>query len=158
MADEERIATLTLDESTVLRRAAHLEHERRVAMVDILQENYFHPLGAEANGPYDVRLGMQEGRLAIEIRDLEQQRLGLFLLSMTPLRGVIRDYLTVCENYHTALKTASPSQIEAIDVGRRALHNEGSETLRERLTDKVEVDHETARRLFTLICALRAKG
>ena len=77
---------------------------------------------------------------------------------MTPLRGIIRDYLTVCENYHTALQTASPSQIEAIDVGRRALHNEGSETLRERLTDKVEVDHETARRLFTLICALRAKG
>ena len=101
---------------------------------------------------------MQEGRLAIDIRNLEEERLGLIVLSLTPLRRIIRDYLTVCENYYLALKTAPPSQIEAIDVGRRALHNEGSEVLRQRLAGKVELDHETGRRLFTLICALRAPG
>ncbi len=157
MSEDQRIASLTLDESTVLRRAEHLAHERRVAMVDILQENYFRPRG-DLSGPYDVRLGMQENRLAIEICDQDQQQLGLILLSLTPLRQIMRDYMTVCENYYQALKTASPSQIEAIDVGRRALHNEGSETLQDRLAGKVELDHETARRLFTLICALRAPG
>jgi len=157
LSAQQRIANLTLDDSTVLRRAAHLEHERRVALVDILQENYFRPLG-DVEGPYDLRLGMQENRLAIDIRTMGEERLGLILLSLTPLRQVIRDYLTVCESYYQALKSAAPSQIEAIDVGRRTLHNEGSETLRQRLAGKVELDHETARRLFTLICALRARG
>ena len=152
-----RIASLTLDDSSVLRRGAHLEDERRVAMVDILQENYFRPAG-EAEGPFDLRLGMQENRLAIDIRTMEEERLALILVSLTPLRRVIRDYLTVCESYYKALKMAGPSQVEAIDVGRRALHDEGSEILRQRLAGKVELDHETARRLFTLICALRAPG
>lgn len=153
----QRIASLALDDSTVLRRAAHLEHERRVALADILQENYFRPLG-DIDGPYELRLGMQENRLAIDIRSMEHERLALILLSLTPLRRVIRDYLTVCENYYQTLKSAGPSRLEAIDVGRRALHDEGSETLRQRLAGKVELDHETARRLFTLICALRARG
>lgn len=157
MSESQRIARLDLDDSTVLRRAGHLEHERRVALVDILAENYFRPEG-DVEGPYDLRLGMQEGRLAIDIRNLEEERIGLIILSLTPLRRVIRDYLTVCENYYLALKTAPSSQIEAIDVGRRALHDEGSEVLRQRLAGKVELDHETARRLFTLICALRAPG
>ncbi|MDP6705645.1 MAG: UPF0262 family protein [Alphaproteobacteria bacterium] len=157
MTEQHRIASLSLDDSTVSPSAAHLEHERRVAMADILQENFFRPIG-EVQGPYDLRLGIQESRLAIEVRDLECRRLGLILLSLTPLRRVMRDYLAVCDSYYEALKAASPSRVEAIDVGRRALHNEGSEVLRERLDGKIEIDHETARRLFTLICALRARG
>jgi uncharacterized protein (UPF0262 family) len=153
----QRIARLSLDDSTVLRRAGHLEHERQVALVDILVQNYFRPMG-EAEGPYDLRLGMQENRLAIDIRNMAEEPLGLILMSLTPLRRVIRDYLTVCDSYYAALKGAAPSQLEAIDVGRRALHDEGSEALRQRLAGKVELDHETGRRLFTLICALRAPG
>jgi uncharacterized protein (UPF0262 family) len=157
MPGAQRIARLSLDQSTVLRRAGHLEQERRVALVDILAQNYFRPKG-DSEGPYDLRLGMQENRLAIDIRSMAEERLGLILLSLTPLRRVIRDYLTVCESYYEALTSAAPSQLEAIDVGRRALHDEGSEVLRRRLEGKVELDHETGRRLFTLICALRAPG
>jgi uncharacterized protein (UPF0262 family) len=153
----QRIAKLSLDDSSVLRRAGHLEHERRVALLDILAENYFRPMG-EVEGPYNLHLGMQENRLAIDIRDTGDASVGLILLSLTPLRRVIRDYLTVCDSYYAALKNAAPGQLEAIDVGRRALHDEGSEALRQRLAGKVELDHETGRRLFTLICALRAPG
>ncbi len=157
MAEDHRIASLSLDESAVSPRAAHLDHERRIAMAEILRQNYFRPAG-EVAGPYDVSLGLQENRLAIEVRDQERRRLGLILLSLTPLRRVIRDYLAVCETYYEALKAAPPSRVEAIDMGRRALHDEGSEVLRQRLDGKIEVDHETARRLFTLICALRMRG
>ena len=121
MTDDHRIASLDFDDSTVSRRAPHLEQQRRVAMADILRENYFRPIG-DVQGPYDLRLGMQESRLAIEVRNGERRRLGMVLLSLTPLRRVVRDYLAVCETYHEALSTASPSLIEAIDVGRRSLH------------------------------------
>ncbi len=151
-----RIAHISLDESSVSRRAPHLEQERRVAMADLLHENYFRPRDNEG-GPYDVRLAMQENRLAIAVSDGEGAHVGLFLLSLTPLRQVIRDYATVCEGYYAAL-TSTPSRVEAIDVGRRALHNEGSEVLRRRLDGEIDIDFETARRLFTLICVLRGRG
>ncbi len=151
-----RIARISLDESSLSRRAPHLEQERHVAVADLLHENYFHPRD-HAGGPYGVRLGMQENRLVITVTDAQDDHVGLILLSLTPLRRVIRDYATVCESYYEAL-TTSPSRVEAIDVGRRAFHDEGSEILRQRLDGKIELDFETARRLFTLICALRTRG
>lgn len=155
-AASRRIAHIDLDESSVARRAPHLDRDRRVAMADLLHENHFRPRDHEG-GPYDVRLAMQENRLSITISDGEGAHVGLVLLSLTPLRGVIRDYATVCDSYYEAL-TTSPSRVEAIDIGRRSLHDEGAELLRQRLEGKIEIDFETARRLFTLICALRTRG
>ncbi len=156
MSAAARIARISLDESSLSRRTPHLEQEHNVAVADLLHENYFRPR-EHSGGPYAVRLGMQENRLAITIADADDAHIGLILLSLSPLRRVIRDYTMVCESYYEAL-TTSPGRVEAIDVGRRAFHDEGSEILRQRLDGKVELDFETARRLFTLICALRTRG
>jgi len=155
--DDHRIADLTLDERTVIRRSADIEHERRVAMYDLREQNYFRPLG-EFSGPFHVHMRMAEHRLVFDVRDTDDMALVEVRLPLTPFRRVIRDYFTICESYYQAIKEGSPSRIEAIDMGRRGLHNEGSELLRERLQDKVEIDIETARRLFTLICVLQIRG
>lgn len=157
MSDDQRIADLTLDERTVIRRSADIEHERRVAMYDLKEQNFFRPLGDFA-GPYHVHMRMAEHRLVFDVRDTADQALTEVRLPLTPFRRVIRDYFTICESYYQAIKEGSPSRIEAIDMGRRGLHNEGSELLRERLKEKVELDLETARRLFTLICVLQIRG
>ena len=154
---KQRIAQIVLDERTVIRRSADIEHERRVAIFDLLEENSFQPNG-DFTGPYNVVMGMEENRLALDIRDLEDAHLTRVLMPLTPFRRIIKDYFTVCESYFQAIKSASPSKIEAIDMGRRGLHNDGSDLLRERLEGKIEVDNETARRLFTLLCILQIRS
>ena len=157
MAASDRIARITLDERTVVRRKPEIEHERAVAIADLLQDNSFAPVSG-AKGPFHVHLGIEEGRLVLDIRDQAGKTLERALLSLLPLRSIVKDYFLVCESYYNAVKTASPQRIEAIDMGRRALHDEGSALLSERLAERVAVDFNTARRLFTLVCVLHIRG
>ncbi len=150
------LTNVVLDERTVVRRSPEVEHERAVAIYDLLEENYFAPVDHE--GPFSLHLSVEENRLKLDIRDEADQPLTSITLALSPFRRLVKDYFTVCETYFEAIRTASPSKIEAIDMGRRALHNEGSEVLRERLDGKVALDFDTARRLFTLICVLHIKG
>ena len=152
-----RIAAIDLDEKLLLRHSADVEHERRVAIFDLLEENYFRPVGSHG-GPYRVVLGVEENRLAFDIKLEDGSHHGKIVLSLTPLRRIVKDYFMICESYYDAIKTATPQQIEAIDMGRRSLHNEGSELLKQRLVDKIDIDFDTARRIFTLICVLHFKG
>ena len=153
----QHIVNITLDERSVVRRNPDVEHERAVAIYDLLEENHFAPVG-DYEGPYSLHLAIEENRLLFDIRTEAETRLGTVTLPLSPFRRVIRDYFTLCESYFEAIKTASPSKIEAIDMGRRGLHNEGSELLQERLSEKIAVDFDTARRLFTLICVLHIRG
>ncbi len=155
--DRQRIADITLDERTVVRRSAEVEHERQVAIFDLLEDNHFAPAGLDS-GPYNLHLSVEENRLVMDINDARGKPLQKVVLPITPYRRLIKDYFTVCESYFEAIKRASPSRIEAIDMGRRSLHNEGSELMREHLADRVAVDTNTARRLFTLLCVLHFRG
>lgn len=155
--ERHRIAKVTLDERTVLHRNPDVEHERAVAIFDLLEENRFAPVGTPV-GPYHLHLGIEENRLVFDIRTARGKALGKVPLALAPFRRVVKDYFTVCESYYAAIRTASPSRIEAIDLGRRALHDEGSVLLKERLAGKVDIDHNTARRLFTLLCVLHIRG
>ena len=158
MADDtKRIVDITLDEQTVVRRNAEVEHERAVAMFDLLEENNFAPARG-ADGPFHLHLAVEEQRLVFEIRADGSEARRRVVLSLPPFRKIVKDYFLICESYYAAIRTRRSSQIEAIDMGRRGLHDEGSELLRERLADKVEVDLDTARRLFTLICVLHIRG
>ena len=152
-----KLVNVVLDETSVVRRSAEVEHERAVAIFDLVEGNDF-ALVDGAEGPYSLRLGVQENRLTFDVRNGDDETLATVRLPLTPFRSVIRDYFTVCEAYYAAIRTASPSRIEAIDVGRRSLHDEGAELLRERLDRRIEVDPDTARRLFTLICVLHVRG
>lgn len=155
-----KLIDVKLDESTVVRWSADVEHERRIAIFDLLEENSFHLVksaDAAYEGPYKLTLGTIEGRLQFDVSAVDDQMLMSFRLAMTPFRRIIREYFAICDSYYEAIKTASPSQIEAIDMGRRGLHNEGSSLLMERLEGKVDVDMQTARRLFTLVCVLHLK-
>jgi uncharacterized protein (UPF0262 family) len=152
-----RIANVSLDEHSVVRRSAEVEHERAVAIYDLIEENQFIPVGS-TGGPYNLHLGIEEGRLVFDIRRESDDPVGKVMLALGPFRRVVKDYFTVCESYYAAIKTSSPSQIEAIDMGRRGLHDEGADLLKERLAGKIEVDGNTARRLFTLICVLHIRG
>jgi uncharacterized protein (UPF0262 family) len=151
-----RLVDVTLDEASDLRRTPEAEHERAVAIFDLLEENSFRPTGVEA-GPYRLRIAVSENRLLLAISTEDQRHLRDIVLSLTPLRKVVKDYFMICDSYYAAIRKLSPSQIEALDMGRRGLHNEGSELLRERLAGKIELDFDTARRLFTLICALHLR-
>ncbi|MDD3444756.1 MAG: UPF0262 family protein [Zavarzinia sp.] len=152
-----KLVGVTLDEGSVAKRSPDVEHERKVAIFDLLDENHFSPIG-DHDGPYHLHLSIAETRLVFDIWDAEKRPLGKIILAMSPFRALIRDYLAVCTSYYAAIKSASPQKIEAIDMGRRGLHNQGSELLMERLKGKIEVDFDTARRLFTLICVLFMKG
>ncbi len=152
-----RIVKIELDERTVVRRNADVEHERAVAIFDLLEENRF-GLVDGAPGPYHLRLGIEENRLVFDIRTVDDGPCDKVQIALTPFRTVVKDYFTVCETYYEAIKRSSPSQIEALDMGRRALHDEGSELLRERLKERISLDPNTARRLFTLICVLHIRG
>jgi uncharacterized protein (UPF0262 family) len=154
---DRRIARITLDERTVVRRNADIEHERAVAIFDLLEENSFAPAAAGA-GPFHLHLGIEESRLVLDIRDAADAAVDRVLVPLQPFRGIVKDYFLICESYFNAIRTASPSRIEAIDMGRRALHNEGSELLRERLNERIAVDLNTARRLFTLLCVLHIRA
>jgi uncharacterized protein (UPF0262 family) len=157
MPAEQRIAKITLDEKSVVRRNADVEHERQVAIFDLLEENSFTPAGGY-EGPFHVRLSIAENRMMLDLCDMEDKALERIQLPLSPFRSIIKDYFLVCESYFAAIKRSSPAQIEAIDMGRRGLHNEGSELLRDNLSDKVALDLNTARRLFTLICVLHIRG
>ncbi|MGH7115816.1 MAG: UPF0262 family protein [Stellaceae bacterium] len=158
MADhKQRIAGITLDEHTVVRRSPDIEHERAVAIFDLLEENQFAPASG-LEGPFRLHLAIEENRLAMQIRSQTAAACETIVLPLAPFRGIVRDYFMVCESYYEAIRRSSLAQIEAIDVGRRSLHDEGSTLLMERLGDKVAIDHGTARRLFTLICVLHLRG
>ena len=156
MPQRRRIVDITLDEQSVARRTAEVEHERAVALVDLLEENDFRLVEGDA-GPYKLHIGIFEQRLVFGVHAADDRKLRDIVLSLTPFRKVVKDYFLVCESYYAAIKKLGPSQIEALDMGRRGLHNEGAELLQERLKGKIDVDTDTARRLFTLICALHIK-
>ncbi|WP_455372361.1 UPF0262 family protein [Limibacillus halophilus] len=159
MAEEtrNRIKDIRLDEKSVVRRNPDVEHERAVAIFDLLEDNAFE-LTSGQSGPYCVVLRLEEDRLILDVADEQERPLTSIALSVKPFRRIIKDYFSVCESYFEAIKTASPSRIEAIDMGRRGLHNEGSDMLRDRLEEKVAIDFDTARRLFTLLCVLHIRG
>ncbi len=153
-----RIVAINLDERTVVRRSPEVEHERAVAIFDILEDNSFAPVGHKG-GPYDLHLSIEDRqRLVLDIRHEDGKEVARVTMSLTPFRRLIKDYFQVCESYFDAIKRLSPSQIETIDMARRGLHNEGSDKLVERIQDKIEMDRPTARRLFTLICVLHISG
>jgi uncharacterized protein (UPF0262 family) len=150
-----RLNSVVLDEESLAPASRDQEQERQIAIFDLLEENHFAPDGA-SGGPYDLRLALIEGRLALDIMGPGYQR--RHLLSLTPLRSVVKDYHMICESYFQAIRNATPQRIETLDMGRRALHDDGSKALQRRLAGKVETDLDTARRLFTLICALHWRG
>jgi uncharacterized protein (UPF0262 family) len=152
-----RISSIELDEHTVVRRTREIEQEREIAIYDLLEGNRFEPVGSPG-GPYRLILSVSENRLVFDIRLEDGAGHGRIMLSLTPFRRIVKDYFLVCESYFKAIRTAPPSQIEALDMGRRALHDEGSRLLQERLAGKIDIDFDTARRLFTLISVLHLKG
>ncbi|MEC8203305.1 MAG: UPF0262 family protein [Pseudomonadota bacterium] len=152
------IVQVFLDEVSIIRRSPEAEQERAVAIFDFLESNHFAPTG-DLEGPFHLHLRIEDhSRLVLDIRSEQDESLREIGLPLLPLRRLIRDYFQICESYYDAIKKLTPSQIETIDMARRGLHNEGSEILAERLKDSVEVDYETARRLFTLVCVLHIRG
>jgi uncharacterized protein (UPF0262 family) len=156
MASARTIADIRIDEASLSAANADAEHERRVAIFDLLEANSFDVIDGP-DGPYVLNLSVQDQKLVLDIKGLDGSDVRIFVLSLSPFRRVIRDYFMICESYHQAIRNATPSQIEAIDMGRRGLHNEGSDLLEQRLEGKVKLDFDTARRLFTLICALHVR-
>ena len=154
---KDRLVDVVLDES-IGRSTPDVEHERAVAIFDLIEENSFRPVGDEPGGPYRLHLSLVESRLVMAVSRENGEPVVTHILSLTPFRRVVKDYFMICESYFEAIKASSPSQIEAIDMGRRGLHNEGSQTLMDRLAGKIEVDFDTARRLFTLVCVLHWRG
>lgn len=153
-----KLARIDIDEASLSAPTDQIEHERKVAMFDLIERNSFTPEGAAeagSDGPFDLRLAFEDNRLVFDITGPNFAR--KIMLSMSPFKTMMRDYQMICESYYEALKNATPSQIESIDMGRRGVHNEGAELLTERLKGKIEIDHETSRRLFTLINALHLR-
>jgi uncharacterized protein (UPF0262 family) len=154
---KDRLVAVTLDEESIGRSSPDIEHERAVAIYDLIEENSFAPAEHDG-GPYALRLSISDNRLSFDIHLSDGTPVMTYLLSLTPFRKIVKDYFLICDSYYQAIRTATPDRIEAIDMGRRGLHDEGSRVLMERLKDKVNVDFGTARRLFTLICVLHWKG
>lgn len=160
MADP-RIIDVTLDERTILWRSADVEQERRIAIFDLLEGNHFRPLREHPDGyagPYALALSVEEGRLALAIAREDGTPLETLVLALGRFRRPIKDYFAICDSYYQAIRSATAAQIETLDMARRGIHNEAAELLRERLDGKIEIDFDTARRLFTLICVLHIKG
>lgn len=160
MADH-RLVHVEIDQPRGVRWNADIEQERKVAIFDLLEANSFEPLVPLENGhqgPYRLILGVRDNRLLFSLSDADGAALGEFTLPVGPFRRVVKDYFQICESYFEAIKSASPAKIEAIDMGRRGIHNEGSEQLIEALKDKAKFDFDTARRLFTLICVLHLRS
>ncbi|RFC67091.1 MULTISPECIES: UPF0262 family protein [Mesorhizobium] len=151
-----KLVDVELDE-TIGRSTPDVEHERAVAIFDLIEENSFAPVNDDA-GPYKLRLSLVESRLVFAISRENSEPVVTHILSLTPFRRIVKDYYMICESYYDAIRSSTPSQIEAIDMGRRGLHNEGSQTLMDRLAGKIEMDFDTARRLFTLVCVLHWRG
>lgn len=152
-----RLIDVELDE-TIGRSTPEIEHERAVAIFDLIEENSFTPIGDTGDGPYRLKLSLVEKRLVFDIFREDGKWVTTHILSLTPFRRIVKDYYMICDSYYEAIRSATPTRIEAIDMGRRGLHNDGSNTLRERLYGKIDIDFKTARRLFTLLCVLYWKG
>lgn len=153
----ERLFEVVLDADSIVRADKDGERERKIAIFDLVEENQFSPDGPD-QGPYRLDLAMIRKKLVLSIRDEMGSEISTHILSLTPFRKIIKDYFMICECYYDAIRSASPRQIEAIDMGRRGLHDDGAVILEERLEGKITIDHKTARRLFTLICALQHRG
>ena len=157
LTDPNRVVAVTLDKASIGHTSLDVEYERAVAIDDLIEENSFAPVGHEG-GPYALHIRVAENRLVLDIRLADDTPVVMHLLSLTPFKRVVKDYFLVCDSYYTAIKSATPERIEALDMGRRALHDEGSRLLQERIKHRIVVDFNTARRLFTLVCALHWKG
>lgn len=156
-----RIIAIDLDEKTIIWRNADVEQERRVAIFDLIEENHFKPLRAypqDYAGPYRVKLRVEEGRLAIDIAAETGELLETLILGLASFRRSIKDYFAICDSYFQAIRQSTAAQIETVDMARRGIHNDAAELLRTRLEGKIDVDFDTARRLFTLICVLHIRG
>jgi uncharacterized protein (UPF0262 family) len=152
-----KLIDIELDDS-IGRSTPDVEHERAVAIFDLIEENSFCPVGDTGSGPYRLKLSLAESRLVFNIAREGGEPVATHILSLTPFKRIVKDYYMICESYYAAIRTSSLSQIEAIDMGRRGLHDDGSRTLMERLAGKIEIDFDTARRLFTLVCVLHWRG
>mgnify|MGYP001271705935 CR=1 FL=1 len=152
-----RLVAVTIDEASIGRSSADIEHERAVAIYDLIEENTFCPVGIDS-GPFALHISLAEGKLVLDVKHEDGRQVVTHILSLTPFRRIVKDYFMICDSYYEAIRHATPAQIETIDMARRGLHNEGSETLRERLKEKLDFDFDTARRLFTLISVLHWKG
>jgi uncharacterized protein (UPF0262 family) len=155
--DPYRLEAVTLDESSIGRSSPDIDHERAVAIYDLIEENSFTPVGHDG-GPYTLKISLADNRLVFDIRLADGDPVMVHVLSLTPFKRIVKDYFLICDSYYAAIRTATPDRIEAIDMGRRGLHDEGSRILQEHIKRKVTVDFDTARRLFTLICVLHWKG
>lgn len=152
-----RLIDVELDES-IGRSTPDVEHERAVAIFDLIEENSFLPVNDDGSGPYRLKLSLADSRLVFAVSREGGDTVVTHILSLTPFRRIVKDYYLICESYYDAIRSSTPSHIEAIDMGRRGLHNEGSQTLKERLAGKIDIDFGTARRLFTLVCVLHWRG
>ena len=152
--NNERIANIVIDNKGIISYQKNIEREINVAIYDLVENNYFEPnpdyFGGKPSGPYEVILRIQDNRLVLVISHEDGEKIGEMMFSVQSLRRNIRDYFII--------RTASPSQIEALDMGRRSIHNEGSQKLSDQLYGKIKIDNETARRIFTLICALHIRS
>ena len=155
--DKNRLVAVTLDEDSIGRSSSDIEHERATAIYDLIEENSFAPVDHD-EGPYALRIGIKENRLVLDIQRENNKPVIAHLLSLSPFKRIVKDYFMICDSYYAAIRTATPDKIEAIDMGRRGLHDEGSHILQDAIKRKVTVDFDTARRLFTLICVLHWKG
>jgi uncharacterized protein (UPF0262 family) len=154
---QKRLISVTLDEKSIGRGSADQEHERAIAIYDLLEDNSFALVGHDG-GPYALLISLADAKLVFDVRDADGNGVVTHILSLTPFKRILKDYFLICESYYTAIRHATPSRIEAIDMGRRGLHNEGAQLLAERLKGKIEADQDTARRIFTLVTALHWKG
>ena len=160
-ASDNRLTQITLDSASIARTNANIQHEREMAIYDLIDDNYFALVardGEQRPGPYQLNIAIAESRLVLNVSSENTDAVYSYMLSLSPMRRVIKDYFMICGSYYEAIKTAPASRIEAIDMGRRGLHDDGSKILMERLEGKITLDFKTARRLFTLICALHWKG
>lgn len=151
-----RLIDVILDDS-IGRSTPDVEHERAVAIFDLIEENSFEPIG-HSGGPYKLNISLVDAKLVLAITTEDGQPVTTHILSLTPFRRIIKDYFLICESYYEAIRSSTPSQIEAIDMGRRGIHNDGSQTLMDRLSGKITLDFDTSRRLFTLVCVLYWRG
>ena len=156
-AARQRLASVALDEGSIGRGTPDQEHERQIAIYDLVEVNSF-GVPDHDGGPYSLHLSMRDKKLVFDIREIDGSPVMAHVLSLTPFRRILRDYFMVCESYYAAIRTATPTQIEAIDMGRRGLHDEGAQILAERLSGKIACDFDTARRIFTLLTALHWRG
>jgi uncharacterized protein (UPF0262 family) len=156
-ANSQRLVSITLDDASIGRGSADQEHERLIAIYDLVEQNTFGVPGRQ-DGPYSLHISIVEKKVALDIRTQDGDSVVVHIVSLMPFRRILKDYFAVCESYYAAIRTATPAQIEAIDMGRRGLHNDGAHLLAERLKGKIECDFDTSRRLFTLLTALHWKG